>query len=519
MNAVIYCRVSSKEQVEGTSLESQEIACREYAQRNRMEVEQVFVDRGESAKFADRPQLLEMLSFCKDQGHAVEQLLVWKVDRLARNVGDHFNIKAALVKYGVRVVSVTEPIDAKPEGQLLETILAGFAQFDNDVRAARTVQGMRRKLVEGISPWHPPLGYRGASRPGNKKRQPDQPDQPVFGILQEAWTKFASGAFTKADIKRFLISRGLKTRTGKHITGQLVDRIFADRYYAGILRDPWSGEELPGKHLPMVSREAFNAVQGIIAGRSRSVPHFAIRPDFPLRMFVRCSNCEFGMTGSFCRGRSKLYPYYRCFNRRCDLHTNYPLAKVHEEFAGFLSDASANPHAISHLKECLVRINRLVASQAEELAHEREVSKRRSEERIKELIRLKVENLISDEEFQKHRGEIGQPLESAFNVPTPENITSAITDLDSVSGYLMNLADAWRRITPQFQRRFQQMVIPAGYPVGAVETAQRGRLLSFFGYPLPADTRLVPQAWESWNQLTEEISRLAMIFRESCRQL
>ena len=50
-------------------------------------------------------------------------------------------IKAALMKYGVRVVSVTEPIDAKPEGRLLETILAGFAQFDNDVRAGQFQHG------------------------------------------------------------------------------------------------------------------------------------------------------------------------------------------------------------------------------------------------------------------------------------------------------------------------------------------------------------------------------------------
>lgn len=57
---------------------------------------------------------------------------VHTVDRLARNVGDHFNIKASLLKLDVNVVSVTEPIDAKPEGKLLETILAGFAQFDND---------------------------------------------------------------------------------------------------------------------------------------------------------------------------------------------------------------------------------------------------------------------------------------------------------------------------------------------------------------------------------------------------
>jgi len=127
MNAVIYCRVSSKEQVDGTSLESQEIACREYAARNRINIQRVFVERGESAKFADRTQLLELLAFCRNRAHAVDCLLVWKVDRLARNIGDHFSIKASLLKQNIRVISVIEPIDAKPEGKLLETILAGFA--------------------------------------------------------------------------------------------------------------------------------------------------------------------------------------------------------------------------------------------------------------------------------------------------------------------------------------------------------------------------------------------------------
>src|SRR5438309_7516503 len=127
MNGVIYCRVSSKEQVEGTSLESQEAACREYARRNGIEITRVFIERGESAKFADRTQLLELLEFCRDRQNAVQAMLVWKIDRLARNVGDHFNIKANLLKQNVRVVSVTEPIDSNPEGKLLETILAGFA--------------------------------------------------------------------------------------------------------------------------------------------------------------------------------------------------------------------------------------------------------------------------------------------------------------------------------------------------------------------------------------------------------
>jgi len=518
MNAIIYCRVSSKEQVEGTSLESQEIACREYAERNRLDVVQVFVDKGESAKFADRPQLLELLLFCKDRERAVDQLLVWKVDRLARNVGDHFNIKAALMKYGVRVVSVTEPIDTKPEGRLLETILAGFAQFDNDVRAARTVQGMRRKLQEGIYPWQPPLGYKGAATPGSKKQKPDLPDEPAFEVLQEAWMKFASGGYTKAQILRFLTERQLTTRSGRALTNQFVDYLFDDPFYAGILRDPWSGEELPGKHLPMVSPETFDTVRNIIAGRNRSMPHQATRPEFPLRTFVCCASCEHTLTGSFSRGRSKSYAYYHCHNRQCDNPGNYPLGEVHAEFAQFLVNVNPTPHAIAHLKQCLRKINELAAAQVDQLRRVREADALRGREQMKELIRMKMDRLISDGEFQRERKAIeGRSTPSALDESTldAERADSVLHDLDAVTGYLTNLPETWRRVTPQFQRRFQQVMIPAGYSVGSVGTATKGRLLSFLGSPLPVDTYLVPPVWESWNQLANEVQALAQIFRGS----
>src|SRR6266542_2111234 len=172
MNGVIYCRVSSKEQIEGTSLESQKAACEDYARSHNIRILNVFVEQGESAKFADRTQLIELVNFCRDNKGKVQALLVWKIDRFARNVGDHFNVKATLLKYGVQVVSVTEPIDANPEGKLMETILAGFAQFDNDVRAMRTVQGMRKKLQDGFFPWNPPLGYHTVTK-GEKKTLPD----------------------------------------------------------------------------------------------------------------------------------------------------------------------------------------------------------------------------------------------------------------------------------------------------------------------------------------------------------
>src|SRR5713101_3600200 len=296
MNGVIYCRVSSKEQIEGTSLESQRLACEEYARSNNIGVLQVFVEQGESAKFADRTQLLELIDFCRQSKGNVQVLLVWKVDRFARNVGDHFSIKGSLMKYGVRVVSVTEPIDSKPEGKLMETILAGFAQFDNDIRATRTVQGMRRKIQEGIFPWKPPLGYKSSTSHGERKKEPDIPDQPLFGQLQKAWKEFATGAYTKAEIRRLMDRWGVRTSKGNALSHQSIDSILTNPYYAGILVDPWSNEEYQGQHLAMMTRDEFARVQQIFRRRNRSVTHHKLRLEFPLRGSIRCQQCRWHLT-------------------------------------------------------------------------------------------------------------------------------------------------------------------------------------------------------------------------------
>lgn len=518
MNAVIYCRVSSKEQVDGTSLDSQQIACTEYAVRNHLNVVRVFVERGESAKFADRPQLLEMLEFCAKPGRGIEQMLVWKVDRLARNVGDHFNIKAGLMKRGIRVVSVTEPIDAKPEGKLLETILAGFAQFDNDIRAARCTQGMRRKIQEGIFPWKPPLGYKSANRPGAKKTLPDVPDQPAFSIVQSGLVDFAAGNLTKAGLLRLFNARWLRSNRGNPLAPQSIDNMLSDVFYAGIIRDPWSGEEFQGSHLPMISRQTFNAIQKIIGGRSNAVPHYAVRTEFPLRTFVRCANCEATLTGAFSRGRSAAYPYYRCFRRDCDNQRSYPLADVHREFETFLSQTCTDRHAFTHLKEAVQKFGESAISSLHLTREKRALELKRAKEQFQQLLRLKMDNLLTDDEFKAQRalvsGRIAE-LEGGIEENGMNPVESVLTDLDSLRGPLGDLLALWLDLNVENRKRFQLLTLPRGYVIGRVGTAQKGRLFSLISTPLPANATLVHPEGESWNQLANEIQALSTIVTAS----
>ncbi|HRN70524.1 MAG TPA: recombinase family protein, partial [Candidatus Woesebacteria bacterium] len=160
MNIIIYTRVSTKEQVEGYSLTYQESFCREYAERQGWNVVQVFQEQGESAKTANRTQLQKLLDYCQKNKGKVDILLVHKLDRFARNTADHQAVRAVLVRYGVKVRSVTEQIDDNSAGKFMENIFSAVAQFDNDVRSERTKAGMLEKLRQGHWPWKAPLGYK-----------------------------------------------------------------------------------------------------------------------------------------------------------------------------------------------------------------------------------------------------------------------------------------------------------------------------------------------------------------------
>ena len=130
---VLYLRVSTKEQAErgreaeGFSIPAQRQACTHKAEQLGAEVIAEFIDAGESARSADRPELQRLLQFVSD--HDVDCVIVHKVDRLARNRYDDAVITAQLQASGARLVSVTENIDETPSGLLLHGIMSSIAEF------------------------------------------------------------------------------------------------------------------------------------------------------------------------------------------------------------------------------------------------------------------------------------------------------------------------------------------------------------------------------------------------------
>src|ERR1044072_3495278 len=158
--AVIYCRVSTKEQVEeGNSLITQEKLCREYALKNGYEIAEVFIEQGESAKTAQRTELQRLLSFCSVRKNGISAVIAYKLDRISRNTDDYCQIRLLLRRYGVEIKSTSEYFENTPAGRFMENIIANVAQFDNDVRTERCVRGMREAVREGRYVWMAPVGY------------------------------------------------------------------------------------------------------------------------------------------------------------------------------------------------------------------------------------------------------------------------------------------------------------------------------------------------------------------------
>ena len=123
MKAVIYARYSSDNQRE-ESIEGQIRECMEFAERNDITVFGTYIDRALSAKTDNRPDFQRMI---KDSYRKLfDTVLVWKLDRFARNRYDSAYYKNILKKNGVKVISAKENISDGPEGVLLESMLEGF---------------------------------------------------------------------------------------------------------------------------------------------------------------------------------------------------------------------------------------------------------------------------------------------------------------------------------------------------------------------------------------------------------
>jgi DNA invertase Pin-like site-specific DNA recombinase len=314
VGAVIYVRVSTKEQTENLSLPTQLRACEEYCHRQGYEILERFHEEGESAKTTDRSQLQALLKYCRTHKGKVHFVVVYNITRFAREKYDHFALRALLKSLGISLRSATEPIDDTSTGKLMEGVLAAFAQFDNDVRSDRTRAGIRAALELGRWTFPAPLGYLNAPKWSSASLVHDPERGP---LVRRAFEDLATGQYTKQEVIARATEAGLRSRKGLALSPQSFGQMMRNPIYIGKVESPDYGVSVQGDFEPVVDEATFYRAQTVLDGRVVVAgPRQRNHPDFPLRGFVRCDICGRPLTGSWSKGRNGHYAYYHC-QRQC----------------------------------------------------------------------------------------------------------------------------------------------------------------------------------------------------------
>jgi site-specific DNA recombinase len=302
INGVIYARYSSDNQRE-ESIEGQLRECQEYADKQGITIFGTYVDRAYSAKTDNRPEFQRMI---KDSGkHLFDVVIVWKLDRFARNRYDSAHYKNTLRKSGVKVISAKENISDGPEGIILESMLEGMSEYYSAELSVKVKRGMTENALKcrynggGML-----IGYTADS---DKQYQLD----PVYApIVKEIFERYADGE-SISEIVDSLNKREIKTPRGEVFNKSSFHGMLKNRRYIGEYH--YADVIVPDMLLAIISIELFEKVQERLEKNMRAPARTKAKEEYLLTTKLFCGKC-----GSFMVGESgtsmtgKMHYYYKC---------------------------------------------------------------------------------------------------------------------------------------------------------------------------------------------------------------
>ena len=321
--AAIYLRVSTAAQAtrgrepEGYSIPAQREACLGKAAELDAEMVGEYVDRGESAKTADRPELKKLLARLEAK-HDLDYVIVHKVDRLARNRYDDATITYALQEAGAALVSVTENIDRTPVGAFMHAIVAANAEFYSANLAAEAKKGLVQKAKTGGTPTRAPLGYLNVRKviEGQEIRTVEV-DPERAPHVRWAFTAYGSGAYTLDTLLTALTERGLRTkpttkRPAKPLSRSQLALLLQSPYYVGVVR--YAGVEYEGRHEHLIDQSTFAKAKAVLTAHNHATEKDRKHRHY-LKGSLYCGRCGSRMSLIQAKGNGGKYPYFFCIGR------------------------------------------------------------------------------------------------------------------------------------------------------------------------------------------------------------
>ena len=304
-NAVIYDRFSSHGQNEDSG-DQQYKVCMEFAKRNGYNIIDRYSDEAKTGTKAEsRDGFQQMIR--DSRAKQFQYIIVYKLDRFARNRYDSATYKAKLKKNGVKVISACEPIADDPSGILLESVLEGQAEYFSANLSENVKRGMDDNATQCLcTGGQRTLGYKIV----DKKFEIDPDTAPVVKNIFEMYVK----GHSQKQIIDYLNGQGLRTSYGNEYGKNSIRYIIRNKRYAGYYL--YKGTETKGGVPAIVSEKLFEQAQAKMA-KTKKAPARAKANEERNYLLSACTTCGFcgrnvtGISGTSKTG-GKTHYYYRC---------------------------------------------------------------------------------------------------------------------------------------------------------------------------------------------------------------
>lgn len=306
MNVVIYARYSSHSQTE-QSIEGQIAVCKEFAKKNNYTIVGEYIDRALTGTNDNRPQFKKMIN--DSNKNFFNGVLVYQLDRFARNRYDSATYKHKLKQNNVRLFSAKENIAEDASGILVESVLEGMAEYysaelSQKVKRGRKLNAEKCKSNGGV----PSLGYKVDN---NQRYIIDEEKAP---IVKKIFKMYANN-YTMADIIRYLNENNCKTSLNRPFNKNSIRTILLNKRYTGVYIS--TGIEIPNGMPRIISDELFNKVAEIMQKNKKAPARAKAKTDYLLTTKLFCGTCKEMMTGTSGTSRNGiLHTYYTCNGRK-----------------------------------------------------------------------------------------------------------------------------------------------------------------------------------------------------------
>jgi site-specific DNA recombinase len=312
MKYIIYTRKSTdSEDKQVQSLESQLKELRSLAQKFNIEVVAEYSE-SQSAKKLGRPVFAQVIKDIKN-GKA-DGLLVWKLDRLARNMIDGGLIMELVTTGVIKEIRTNSSIFTEKDNVLSMSVVFGMAnQYSRDL-SENVKRGYRAKLEKGEWPNKAPMGFK-----NDKNTKQTRVDKKEAPYIRKAFEMYATGNHSIKEIAEVLFEKGFRSKSGKKVSSSNIHLMLKKTFYFGLMES--NGKYYKGNHEPLISKKLFDTCQEVRLSYKKTKEQPKKKLSFSMRGLFSCEKCGCMITAE----KQKGINYYHCTNGKkiCDQKKTY----------------------------------------------------------------------------------------------------------------------------------------------------------------------------------------------------